>query len=171
MATIRVDQLSSKTPADDDVVIIANVGGFYTWTGAALQTYAGSGGGSYSESTLTASSETSMRIRYSGTAPTLSKTAAGEYLLSVPTGCIVKGFHWQESSGTYTGGAVNLTIRDADGEYLMGIYQVFSNTSGDQAPSVVTINQTKPTAGDVLTVFTNMSLITGDWLVVGTIAL
>ena len=131
-----------------------------------------SGGGlpSYSTSTLTASGETSMRIRYSGgTPPVLTKTSAGEYLLTMQSGVVPLSFVWKESGATFTGGSVKLTIRDSDGESLYANYSALGSTTGDEVGQLsgVVIRQTEPQAGDVQVTFPNMQSISGDFIIIG----
>ena len=128
---------------------------------------------SWQTATLSASSETSMKVKYAGDVePTLTKTAAGEYRLDIAAGVTLKGFHWQKSGGTLTGsGSVKLAIRDAGSNYLMGVFQVYSDTNGDEAPATVTRKQTKPAGGDVLLEVSNIGGITGDWIIVGAISI
>lgn len=120
--------------------------------------------------TLSASGETSMRIRYTGSsAPTLSRQSEGNYLLSIPSGTDINGFVWYESGATFTSGAIRLTIRDADGESSFGIYRVIQGATGDEIGQLggIVIRQTTPLAGDVLVEFPNMSSVSGDFIIIG----
>ncbi len=120
--------------------------------------------------TLSASSETSMRIRYVGDAePTLSKSASGEYLLTIPTGVFITGFVWKESGATFTGGAIKLNIRDTDGESIYTNYTILGSTTGDEVGQLsgVVVRQTEPQAGDVQATFPNIQSISGDFIIVG----
>ena len=171
---LRADQLPEIiSPAGTDAFYTAERGSFAKIKISTLQTYLGAASGAPTTDTLTASSETSMRIKYTGsTAPTLSKTAAGEYLLTVPAGTDITGFVWYESGATFTGSkSVKLNIRDADGESLHGIYTIIQDSTGDEIGQLagIVIRQTKPTPGDVTAEFPNMSSISGDFIIIGKI--
>lgn len=169
---LRADQLPEITsPAGTDAFYTAERGSFQKIKLSTLQTYLGAASGAPTTDTLTASAETSMRIKYTGSAaPALSKTGAGEYLLTVPTGTDLTGFVWYESGATFTGSnSVKLTIRDADGESLFGNYTIIQSTTGDEIGQLagIVVRQTIPTAGDVTAEFPNMSSISGDFIIVG----
>lgn len=123
--------------------------------------------------TLSASSETSMEVRYNGdTAPTLTKEANGEYRLDLGSLTGRVSFTWRESSGTLTASnSLKLKVRDADGNYRHVIPVVFSSSSGDEfTPQLgVTRKFTEPIAGDTVLELANMSNVPGDWRVIGTI--
>jgi hypothetical protein len=168
---LRADQLPEITdPAGTDAFYSAERGSFQKITLTRLQTFLGATSGAPTTDTLTASAETSMRIKYTGTtAPALSKTSAGQYLLTVPAGTDITGFVWYESGATFTGGAVKLTIRDADGESLYGNYTILQSSTGDEVGQLsgIVVRQTTPLAGDVLVTFPNMSSISGDFIITG----
>lgn len=123
--------------------------------------------------TLNASGETSMKVRYSGdTSPVLTKTAAGEYTLTIGTGVVVKGFVWDESGATFTGSnSVKLKLTDTDGEYLHGNFTVLQGSTGEEIGQLagVLIKQTRPTAGNVVVEVPNVSAVSGGFIIVGSI--
>lgn len=127
--------------------------------------------------TLTADSPViTMKVRYQGdTAPTLTKDAAGEFSLDIPSGTLIKGFHVRGDDNNLTAtNTFELTITDADGESIMMTVQVFAQSNGLQygpSGSVLTY-QTEPSAGDVKLVFTNFQNFGGSgWIVAATATL
>lgn len=171
---LRADQLTEITELQStDAFYSAERGTFQKVKMSTLQTFLGATSGAPSTDTLTATSETSMRIKYTGAdAPTLTKIASGEYRLTVPVNTDVTGFVWHESGATFTGSnSIKLTIRDGDGEKLYGNYTVIQSTTGDEIGQLagIVLRQTTPLAGDVLVEFPNMSSISGDFIIVGKI--
>jgi len=171
---IRADQLPEITTiVGTDAFYTAERGSFQKITVSRLQTYLGAASGAPTTDTLTASSETSMRIKYTGsTAPTLAKTAAGEYTLTVAAATDITGFVWYESGATFTGSnSIKLTITDADGETLYGNYTVLQGSTGDEIGQLagIVIRQTNPLAGDCLVEVPNMSSVSGDFIIIGKI--
>lgn len=124
--------------------------------------------------TLSASSETSMEVRYNGDVePTLTKEANGEYRLDLGSLTGRVGFTWRESGATATGtGSLKLKVRDADGLYRHTIAEVYSDSTGDQFGPLqsVTKNQTEPIVGDTVLEFKNIGNVSGDWRICGVIA-
>ena len=169
----RIDQLPViTTPVDTDLAILVRGGSAWNATMANISSYLSVSSGAIETDTLSASGETSMRIKYTGsTAPTLTKSAAGEYLLTIATGTDIKSFVWYESGATFTSGSIKLTIRDADGETLYGNYTVLQGSTGDEIGQLagIVIRQTAPLAGDALVQFPNMSSISGDFIIIGTL--
>lgn len=135
----------------------------------------GTGGGGEEENstTLSASGETSLEIRYFGdTAPTLTKEAAGEYRLDLATGTSRVSFVWRGASASETtAGSVKLKIRDADGEYRHPIVQVFSDTNGDMYTHLESVRQkqTEPASGDTLLEVRNIGNVSAPWRLNGII--
>lgn len=122
--------------------------------------------------TLNASGETSMRIKYQGdVAPILTKLAAGSYQLDIGLKTGSATFVWRESGGTLSGGALQLTIVNADTDLLWPSLRIYSSTTGDEytAGIGVTQNITEPSGTKTLTIITNVNNIPGDWIVTGAI--
>ena len=123
--------------------------------------------------TISASGETSMRIKFQGdTTPTLTKEANGEYLLTIGARTGQVAFSWTKSGGTLTGaGTLKLKIRDISGYYLFCTINVHAQSTGDefgQAAGVV-VKRTRPIAGTTLTEIANVASVPSDWLIIGTI--
>ena len=123
--------------------------------------------------TLDASGETSMRVKFQGdTTPTLAKEANGEYLLTIGARTGQVAFSWTESGGTLTGSnSLKLKIRDIAGYYLSCTINVHSLTTGDEYSQAagVTVKRTRPIAGTTLTEIANVGNVPGDWLIIGTV--
>jgi len=187
--------LASATVADGDKgdIIVSGTGAVWTLeaTGVSAGTYnqvtvgldgrvtAGANTGATTLVTLNAGSETTLRVRYEGaTAPLFTKSRDGNYLLVSGAASRVLSFVWRGTPGggvdpaTYTGGAVNLLIRDADGEQLYGVYEVISETTGQDARNIpgVLLSQTAPTAGDTNLNLPNAASISGGFIIIGKIA-
>jgi len=143
--------------------------------GSVLGPLPGSGGGesiSYNTSSLDASGETSMTVRYLGTAPTLTKDAAGEYTLALAADTQGVSFVWNESGGTLTGSnSLKLKITDAGSAYRYATLDVYDSTGNQYTPlQSITQKATQPSAGEVLHEISNMSNVPGDWRIVGIIS-
>lgn len=125
---------------------------------------------------LDASGETRMLVRYSGdAAPVLSKVSAGNYLLVIPTAVVPLGFIWYGNPGggytaaTYSSDAVNLLVRDTDGQYVYVDLRVIDHTTGQSAnhlPALAPVF-TEPAAGDVNHRVPNMSSLSGGFRIIG----
>ena len=121
--------------------------------------------------TLDAAGETSMDVSYSGgSVPVLTKTGAGQFLLTIPTGVRILNFTWEGNEDNLTPSfELQLTIRDTDDRYVHGIVQTFAQSNGTQFGKSDTIvhNQDQPIVGDVEYGWTNMNLFgTSGWRVV-----
>ena len=166
---VRADQLPEiSSPADTDITIAVRGGSFWKIPLSTLKTYVAVAATVPTLDTLAASGETSMHIRYTGsTAPTLTKTAAGEYTLTIASGTTVTGFVWYGTGGTLTGtNSVKLTITDAAAD-MYANYTVLQSTTGDNVNSLVSTRQTRPTAYSVLTEFFNVGSISGTYIIIG----
>jgi hypothetical protein len=184
--------LAAATVADGDKgdVVVSGTGTVWTLeaSGVTPGTYnsvtvdakgrvtAGANTGGTTTATISAAGETSMRVRYEGAvAPVLTKASDGNYLLVSGAASRVLSIRWDGNPGggvdpaTYTGGAVNLLIRDADGEQLYGTYEAISKTTGQDARNIpgVLLSQTVPTAGDTNVNLPNAASISGGFILIG----
>jgi len=146
------------TDPNSDVWIIDSAGDAVKVSGSG-----GGGGGlpSFASASLDVSGETSMFVRYSGTsAPVLTKTGAGQFVLTIPSGTLLFGFHWTGNNTNLTGtNTIELSVVSSAGNKVYAVYQVVAAATGEhfgELAGIVT-KQTIPTAGTVKAVFPNMS--------------
>lgn len=161
-AQIRFDQLPELDSIGNADPLLTQRGGSFmqvklstlkTWVNAAVSA------ATFSDSTYTG--ETTLFVRYVGTAPTYAKTAAGEWLLTLPAGTVIHGFTISGNNADLTASnTFELTIRSTDGESVYSVYNILAASTGDQygLSSGVVPRQTAPLAGDILTALPNMSL-------------
>lgn len=159
-AQIRVDQLTEiDSIASTDAFYTAERGEFQKIYISTLSNYFGSGASVPSVDTISASGETSMVVRYFGaTAPILTKTATGQFRLTVASGTALSGFAWTANNTNLTGAnTIEITIVGSVDNY--SVFQVFSIATGQYFGELYGIvpTQTKPTIGNVKTIFPNMS--------------
>lgn len=118
--------------------------------------------------------ETTMKVSFRGdTAPTLTRTAAGNYLLSEPADTVIVGFVWVGTSVTLTGGSVILTIRSADGHQRETHYVVRGTGNGAEVGQLqnVVLNHNISTPGDFVTTFPNVGSVSGDFVITGKVVI
>lgn len=94
---------------------------------------AGGGGITIQQASLSASGETSLKVRYSGTVPVLTKLAAGQFKLTVPTGTILFGMEWVFTNANLTpGGEIKLSLTDTDGKELYVALSIYLIATGNR---------------------------------------
>ena len=161
-AQIRFDQLPElDSIGNADPLLTQRGGSFMQVKLSTLKTWVNNAAVAVSFADSTYTGETTLFIRYYGTAPTYTKSVAGEWVLSLPAGTVVLGFTISGNNADLTASnTFNLTITDTDGNSVYTVYSILAASTGDQygASYGLIPRQTAPTAGSVLTVLPNMSL-------------
>lgn len=183
---ISGDSIFLVTPAGDTIFTgsaIAAVGGLVTEAAladsmqilldsiAALRTAINNIGATINQITLNASAETSMQLRYFGSGtPTLVKTGAGNFTLTLPLGVLPNSFRWSGNNTNLDGGnAINLLVVSVSGNNEFFGLDIRAASSGNVVnyPALsVTVDQDVTITGSVQAKLTNLNGFGGSGFVI-----
>ena len=180
------DSIFLVTPAGDTIFTgsaIAAVGGLVTEAAltdsiqilldsiAALRDALDNIGATINQITLSASAETSMQLRYFGSGtPTLVKTGAGNFTLTLPDGVLPNSFKWSGNNTNLDGGnAINLLIVSvSENNEFFGL-DIRAASSGNVVnyPALsVTVDQDVTVTGSAQAKITNLNAFGGSGFVI-----